>query len=151
LEMLQSRKWLTLSFAPILPLLGFAIAMRISPEFRASLKGVQGLQIYVAVAATLILAWVIYASLKWWRSVDEAVREAHKSAWFWGGLAGLCIIILPLVMSVGLTGGQTYQTVKTSFHVASGFGEFAAGIITTLLAMLVGYAISWALWWWRRG
>jgi putative transcriptional regulator len=28
------------------------------------------------------------STLLHWRAVDEAAREAHKSAWYWGGMAG---------------------------------------------------------------
>jgi hypothetical protein len=145
--MLQSRKWLLLSLTPLLPLLGVAVAMRTSPEVKVWLKTVHDVPLYLAIATVLLMFWVFYTSVKWWQNADEAVQEAHKWAWFWGGLVGLCLIVLPLILSVGLTRGQAYEIFKTTLHIMPGFGEFAAGIVTALLAMLAGYAVAWAIWW----
>jgi hypothetical protein len=145
--MRQSRKWLALGLVPLLPMMGFILALRTNPGFRTALMGVPNLPAYIATTVVLIMAWGFYTAFKWWQAADEAVKEAHKVAWFWGGLIGVSAVVLPLVLSVLPTHGQSYETFKAIFNVHPGIGEFLAGIITTLVAMFVGYAIAWALWW----
>ena len=47
----------------------------------------------VSSAAVLILGvLILWLSARWWVGVDEAVREAHKFSWFWGGSAGMIVV-----------------------------------------------------------
>src|SRR5690606_29433021 len=46
----------------------------------------------VAILALVVLFGLMIAgTLWWWRRADEAVREAHKWAWYWGGSVGMCV------------------------------------------------------------
>ena len=40
------------------------------------------LQTGMLIASMAVVFWVCVV---WWRGADEAVREAHKWAWYWGG------------------------------------------------------------------
>ncbi len=89
----------------------------------------------------LPLMWV------WWRKVDEAVREAHKWAWFWGGSIGIMLGIFLAAANVFMNG----QLVATLL-VSSGFGAypFEAGLIAMTMLVAYGYMAAWALWWWKH-
>ena len=108
------------------------------------------------LAAKMLFAFVIVSmvaalplAFRWWSKVDEAVREAHKWAWFWGGSTGL-LLVLPLNAAFMLTDWAFYRQYLALLHVRDGFGEFAAGILTAVLCMSIGYVIAWAYWWWKR-
>lgn len=81
------------------------------------------------------------------RHVDEAVREAHKSAWLWGGCFGLAFLL-------GVTAWARAVGPAFSFRdlqVGQGDpGVFLSGILVCLGLQFVGYAVAWALWWLRR-
>ena len=90
-----------------------------------------------------LMAVVMAASVWWWRGVDEAVREAHKAAWFWGGLiavsAGAPFLIL------------LREAPRFLERWESEPGElFAAGAVACALVQVVGYTIAWAIWWLKR-
>ncbi len=96
-----------------------------------------------AILATAAVAGSIgaWASLRYWRRIDEAAREAHKSAWYWGGQAGMVAAML-LVLALYLETGK------------NGLGLFEAGLMTGVgLAfglMAIGYLAAWAVWWFRH-
>ena len=99
------------------------------------------------MAATLAFGGVMAAALAvsvwWWRGVDEAVREAHKAAWFWGGLvavsAGAPFLILLR------SAPDLLERAGTEPH-----DLFVAGVLAALTVQLVGYTIAWAVWWPKR-
>ncbi|MGX1744962.1 MULTISPECIES: hypothetical protein [unclassified Brevundimonas] len=43
----------------------------------------------VVILAAGLAVFLALHTLYWWRSLDEAAREAHKWAWWWGGNLGL--------------------------------------------------------------
>jgi hypothetical protein len=104
-----------------------------------------------AIAATAGLITVTMAAalgggVWWWVRLDEAAREAHKWAWWWGGSVGMALggVLLLTVMTHG-------DTVAISAWVGDTPGEaFGAGMVAILLFQLAGYTIAWALWWLRR-
>ena len=99
--------------------------------------------------AVICMSGAMAVTIGWMRAIDEAAREAHKSAWFWGGCGGMAVggvfFILastPLVESLQLPswfGGRT----DPAAYMATG------GAILALL-MTAGYTLAWAWWWWRR-
>lgn len=94
---------------------------------------------------TLAMGVVVWICVLWWRRADEAVREAHKWAWYWGGSAGIVVVILAL----GLVGWDVIELAPTAF---SGEPEdlIMTGVGLTLGAQLIGYLIAWAAWWLRH-
>jgi hypothetical protein len=80
-----------------------------------------------------------------WTAIDEAAREAHKFAWFWGGSASLCVIGGLYVWLV--RGGDASSLARMSHSP----GELIAlGIGVCILIQLVGYLAAWAGWWLAR-
>lgn len=86
----------------------------------------------VAVASALT---VIY-----WRNIDEAAREAHKFAWFWGASGGI-LVMLPLGALIG-----SERLIAVMGQRSPGEWVFF-GISTLLAAQLIGYGLAWAGWW----
>lgn len=95
------------------------------------------------VASLMVIAAMFVASIVYWRNIDEAAREAHKFAWFWGGAGGL-LVILPMA------------ALATSDRLVAVFGqrepsEWAIfGVVSLLTVQLAGYGLVWAGWWLRQ-
>jgi len=86
---------------------------------------------------------------QWMRSIDEAAREAHKSAWYWGGSAGMSVggvvVIMACLQQAARVSIPSFLPGRTDPAAYAATGAFAM-----LLIMLVGYAIVWAWWWLAR-
>jgi hypothetical protein len=100
-----------------------------------------GLAVLTAGVAAL---WFSY---RWWQAVDEAVREAHKTSWFWGGSAGLVVVGAAALALYGVTQGDAAEQFGVTHQEA---GLLLAGILFTVVTLLVGYGICWAGWWFTR-
>jgi hypothetical protein len=96
------------------------------------------------VAALVMAAVIIFI---WWRNIDEAAREAHKWSWYWGGSAGLCIVLV-LFLLVNLTGGQFGHDIIAAWGLAG--RELEAGMAAGVLPPAIGYTLAWGVWWVRR-
>ncbi|ATC32454.1 hypothetical protein CA606_08890 [Caulobacter vibrioides] len=92
----------------------------------------------LALAPVMLVISVIY-----WRNIDEAAREAHKFAWFWGG-SGAILIAAPLAMLVG----DARLTALAGPHSPSEW--FAIGVFSLLVFQLAAYGLVWAIWWLRQ-
>jgi hypothetical protein len=103
-----------------------------------------GLTLFVLAGVLVLVPGAIYSTLKHWRGLDEAAREAHKWAWYWGGSLG----ILPGLV-IALT-----RTTGVEMARALGFTEphdlIEFGALAVLISMLIGYLIAWGFWWLRR-
>lgn len=98
------------------------------------------------VFTTVVMAAVLGVSFWWWRRLDEAAREAHKWAWYWGGSTGM---LMGLVLMLVLT------TRPADIAIPASLGEtpadlVGAGMMAILLFQMVGYGLAWAWWWWAR-
>ena len=95
------------------------------------------LQIAAAAIAAGLVLWAIVPA---WRSLDEAAREAHTSAFFWGGTFGfLVFLFLGMIEMVSVPYERPHLP------------EWLAGVIVTFGVQLVGYLIFHVVWWLRRG
>lgn len=99
-----------------------------------------------AVSASLGLALMFVICVAWWNRVDEAAREAHKWAWWWGGTAGTAIGGVFLVVAVAAARGEGVASVAT----ARPADLIYAGAFAIMTCQVVGYGIAWAAWWLRR-
>lgn len=106
--------------------------------------GPAGLALLV-VGLTAILASLVAVYLHWKR-LDEAAREAHKAAWYWGGSGGLAV--------GGLLVGYLMANPEADLsRYAAGPGDaglMLTGSLVVVTAQLVGYVVVWAWWWWSR-
>lgn len=95
----------------------------------------------------VIMALTFAFSLLWWNAIDEAQREAHKWAWYWGGSCGLLVVVPAFVLS-HLYGDAFAEP----FLQAVGYEDraFEGGILTGLFPPVIGYVIAWGVWWLRH-
>lgn len=91
----------------------------------------------VGFPLAVAVAWV---SMVYWRNLDEAAREAHKFAWWWGGCGGL-LLVLPILSLLPLT------ALEDLFGAHSPHGWVAGGVLGVLLLQTTGYLVAWAGWW----
>lgn len=102
--------------------------------------------ILTAVTLSVVMAGALGVAAWWWRRVDEAAKEAHKWAWYWGGSCGM------LVGGVGLL---TLSIRGGDIALPASLGEtpaelLALGMMAIMMCQTVGYLIAWAGWWWSR-
>ena len=100
----------------------------------------------LALRVALVIGLIAGAaySLSYWRRLDEAAREAHKWAWYWGGSIGLLpagFLAATPTPGVRLAGELGFKTGPELLQ----FG--AMGVVG---CMIVGYLVAWGFWWLRR-
>ena len=95
----------------------------------------------VAGATGLAMAVGIWVCARWWRDLDEAAREAHKWAWYWGSTFGGALG--GVVLFTLAYGAEAYLTAEPKDLLIGG-----AAIIG--VAQALGYGVAWAVWWLKR-
>ena len=94
--------------------------------------------LWVIAAAVIIGGGVAIAA---WRRLDEAAREAHKWAWYWGASAGMLGALVLFLMGdagIALIGRVGLRD------------TFEHGVTVVLALEIVGYLVAWAFWWLKR-
>ncbi|MCA0367099.1 MAG: hypothetical protein LCH57_03420 [Proteobacteria bacterium] len=129
----------------VVALFVLGVGAGIGAAFLSDQPGVGGL---VGSGAFLIavMAAVLVVTIWWWRRLDEAAREAHKWAWYWGGSAGMAVG-LALLLTV------TTRNVDLSRFVAADTSAgdlILGGMMSILLFQLAGYTLAWGWWWLAR-
>ena len=107
---------------------------------------------FPAIVSPLIIGLMVTAligTLVWMRLIDEAAREAHKFAWYWGGLSGLAaggvFVILATLPQAAAFDAQA------TFGIRDDPAAYMALGATLLAAvMTAGYLVAWAAWWLKR-
>lgn len=109
----------------------------------------QALGAYLLITLGVILV-SIPLSLSWWKQIDEAARDAHKTAWFWGGSIGMSLAILITALNMFFDGAILIK-LGEAYHISDiqKFG-FEFGLLNVMTFMGFGYAIHWGLWWRQR-
>jgi hypothetical protein len=114
----------------------------------AAMIGARPIGLVVAGVAMAGLCLGMWLSWRWWRTVDEAVREAHKTGWFWGGSGGMAVaaVFFAALQFVGP------EVQLDRFALIPGdAGLILTGIVLTMVLQIVGYGLVWAGWWLVRG
>lgn len=96
----------------------------------------------VAAVAAVIGAAGYRATMRYWRGIDELARDAHKTAWFWGGSAGLLVSWTPLCVVYAL------QLVRSQADPL--LTGAMAGAAVVVGAQLLGYGVFWVGFWLRN-
>lgn len=102
----------------------------------------------VGAIAVVAMAGAMAISIAWMRAIDEAAREAHKAAWFWGGCGGMCLGGVLLIMT---SLPQSARWTFTAFDGRTDPAAYAAtGAFGMMMLMTLGYTVVWAWWWLTR-
>lgn len=103
----------------------------------------------MGVVAVALMVGAFTVGLVWMRSIDEAAREAHKAAWFWGGSGGMALGGVAVILA-SLPQAEAVH-LPNWFHGRTDPAAWAAtGAMAMLLLMLAGYTLVWAWWWLAR-
>jgi len=124
---------------------GYLSASRPEVAERIAVFEVIGFGLFGLIGAVVGL-WV---SIYWMRAIDEAAREAHKAAWFWGG-AGALLFGLPLLLIATLPQTATWSLPDWFYGRSDPIAHAALGAGGLLVLMLAGYTVAWGWWWFRR-
>ena len=111
----------------------------------SDMPGQAGLILTVAVLV-LVMGLGLWLGIWWWSRVDEAAREAHKWAWFWGGSCGMLVGFICL-LTVSLRGADMPLPASLG---ATPHDLLVSGMMAILAFQIVGYGVAWAWWWLSR-
>lgn len=91
-----------------------------------------------------LLGLLMWLTAIYWRRLDEAAREAHKWAWFWGGNVAL----VPLVVGFAILTSNPDTPVPMLLGMEpTPAGYVATGGLIVVLTLLAGYTLAWLFWW----
>jgi hypothetical protein len=100
----------------------------------------------MGIFAVIVMAGAILVGTLWMRSIDEAAREAHKAAWYWGGSGGMAaggvlmiLSFLPQAARISIPSVLSDRTDPAAYAVT--------GALALMTLMMIGYLIVWAWWW----
>lgn len=96
-----------------------------------------------AILLAITVVFVLGVSLIWWRGADEAVRESHKWAWYWGGSVGISagMVVFALL---------SWDSRLITLPPLEPADAVMLGMALILGLQVAGYTVAWALWWLRR-
>jgi len=113
------------------------------PDFASAVPWILAPMIIGMMVALLVV------TLVWMRTIDEAAREAHQVAWFWGGLTGLAMggvaVILATLPQAAAFEPQAFFAVRDD---PAAYMALGAGLLALIMA--VGHLVAWAWWWLSR-
>ncbi|KAF0116542.1 MAG: hypothetical protein FD163_1569 [Hyphomonadaceae bacterium] len=112
-----------------------------------SIKQALGAYLLITLGVVVIS---IPMGISWWKQIDEAARDAHKTAWFWGGSIGMTVAILIAALNLFFDGALLTRLGEI-YHISDiqKFG-FEIGLLNVIVFMGLGYMIHWGLWWQQR-
>ncbi|HEX8661105.1 MAG TPA: hypothetical protein VF686_04500 [Brevundimonas sp.] len=139
------------SILGLIALLALIFVVGIAVGFLSAHGTVSAERAVVPVMTVFAVAMMIggmAVTVAWMRAIDEAAREAHKAAWFWGGCSGMA------VGGVGLVLASLPQAETLQFAALDGRTDpaayMAAGAFAMMSLMTLGYIVVWVWWWLAR-
>ena len=100
----------------------------------------------IGAIAVVLMVGSFAVGVVWMRSIDEAAREAHKAAWYWGGSGGMAVGGVLAIMAA-LPAAARWNIPSILSDRADPAAYAATGAFGLMLLMIIGYAIVWAWWW----
>lgn len=96
-----------------------------------------------AAGGAFAMLVVAASSILWWNTLDEAAREAHKWAWWWGSTGGLAVggVAVITLAASGVSGSVLAVLGSDPVDI------LLAGGLACALFQIIGYALAWAGWW----
>jgi hypothetical protein len=103
----------------------------------------------IGVMAVLMMALALWLGFAWMVRIDEAAREAHKAAWYYGGSVGLAVGGVFIVLATAPPAERF--VIASPFDGRTDPAAYAAtGALGMMALMLIGYAVVWGWWWLAR-
>lgn len=102
-----------------------------------------------AVMATFFVVsvgLVTWAAFYCWSLLDEAQKEAHKWAWYWGGSTGLMVGAIVVLIALKVD-PHLAEAIRPNGSSAT---FVAMGFMGAALSTVAGYGVAWAAWWLTR-
>ena len=94
---------------------------------------------------TVLMLGAGWATVVYYRRLDEAALEAHKFAWLWGAQTGLFLVAMAALLLLTRPDVELPALVGEDRTAA-----FVDGVFASVAAVAVGYGIAWAVWWLRK-
>lgn len=132
-------RYLLLALVTLLVALPLSVALARS-GYRFADLGILALMLVVTV---VMYVW----SGRYWRRIDEAAREAQKTAWFWGGSVSMGVATLYVLGVLAPSASRDIAMLDLSPEQVP---AFVGGFLLCVVAQLIGFAVCWAGWWWAR-
>ncbi|ODT89733.1 hypothetical protein [Phenylobacterium sp. SCN 70-31] len=126
----------------------FAVGMAAGLFLAGAITGLRGAGYHLEPAGllALFLLWAVGAAWLvggYWRSLDEAAREAQKWAWYWGGSIGMGVGAFALVFEpLGVAAMLPADASRPDLLA------YGAGVVVA--AQMLGFLVAWAWWWGSR-
>lgn len=98
----------------------------------------------VAACALMVLAMAV--GWAWMRTLDEAAREAHKAAWYWGGSGAMALAGVPIILAM-MPWAETLRFEPVLMGRDDPAAWMAVGAFALMMIMTLGYIVAW-VWWW---
>lgn len=96
-----------------------------------------------AVTLILVVGLGGWITLLYWRRLDEAAREAHKFAWYWGGSLGMLVAFAAALLVIERNAAAFVWPGWDPSPSAYLF----TGAMMVLCAQVIGYILVWIGWW----
>jgi hypothetical protein len=110
--------------------------------------GSAALWVIGAIAMALMIG-SLAVGVVWMRSIDEAAREAHKAAWYWGGSGGMAVGGVFAILAT-LPAAENWRIPSVFSGRTDAAAYVATGAFGLMTLMIIGYTIVWVWWWLAR-
>ncbi|MGH6965817.1 MAG: hypothetical protein ACREE0_15155 [Phenylobacterium sp.] len=127
------------------PLLGLAALFGLMVVLLAAQKAAGSFfiaPVQLAILAAFV-AGALWLTWRYWLAIDEAARDAQKTAWFWGGSLAL-IPGTVLLNTLAAPGVGFLDWLATH---APNFSPLVLGGLILAVIQLAGFLVAWAIWW----
>lgn len=145
-------KIIALSLAGVLAIGVLVVAASVGAVF-ASQRGLveqdAAILAIIGLLAVLIMALAMWLGVAWMQRIDEAAREAHKAAWFYGGSGGMAVAGVFVILA-GSPPAERLALPSLYAGRTDPAAYAATGAMAILLFMLIGYGLVWGWWWLKR-
>lgn len=95
------------------------------------------------VLLTAFVTAALWLTLRYWRGIDEAARDAQKTAWLWGG----ALAMIPGMVLLMVLGAPHRGVSDRLLALAPQLNLLTIGGLIMALVQLAGFSLAWAVWW----
>ncbi len=103
--------------------------------------------VVLALIVAVGMGCILWICTWWWRGLDEAAREAHKWAWWWGSTFGIAVGGVILLTGMVVVPPEQARAALEAYEPAD---LVQGGAFTVLILQTLGYALAWVFWWARH-